>query len=284
MIASATLDLTGQVAIVTGGASGIGRAIALTLATAGATVAVVDRSTGDTVAAIEANGGRAVAKTVDVTDQHAVEHMVQEVEKQFGDITLLVNNAAIAIESMGLTWEVDPDWWWRTLDVNLRGQFLCARSVLPGMVRRHQGQIMNMSSGTAYSNIAGLSAYSASKSAVARFTGCLAAETRDYGVAVFAINPGNLVRTPLTEAVVASERGQKVSQDFAAAFANGNIEPPEATGRLVVHLASGKADALSGRFVDAGDDIDELIRRADEIIRDDLYTLTIPKLKLAFTP
>src|SRR5258708_5450461 len=147
MSAGITPDLTGQVAIVTGGGSGIGRAIALAVAAAGATVAVVDRATGDTAAAIEAAGGRAVAKTVDVTDQRAVEQMVREVEQQFGDITLLVNNAGIATESLGPTWEVDPEWWWRTMEVNVRGQFLCARSVLPGMVRRRQGRIVNMSSG-----------------------------------------------------------------------------------------------------------------------------------------
>ena len=142
-------NLTRQVAIVTGAGRGLGRAIALALAAAGATVVVVDRVTGDTAAAIEAAGGRAIAKTVDVTDQCVVEQMVGEVEQQFGAVDLLMNNAGIGAESLGVLWEADPDWWWQTINVNLRGSFLCARAVLPGMIRRRQGRIINMSSGVA---------------------------------------------------------------------------------------------------------------------------------------
>lgn len=279
-------NLTGQVAIITGGGGGIGRVTALALASAGAIVAVVDRFTGDTVPAIAARGGRAVAHTVDVTDQHAVERMVQEVEQQFGPIDLLFNNAGIATPSLGATWEVDPELWWRTLEVNLRGQFLCARAVLPAMIRRRQGRIINMSSGLAWADAGGNSAYSASKAAIARFTGCLADETRTYHVAVFAIQPG-LVRTPLTEAAATSNvtlAGQEIGLALRVSFEKGDDEPPERCARLVLQLASGKADALSGRFVDIYDDIDELIVRVDEITRDNLYSLTRPIFKHESTP
>lgn len=260
-------NLTGQVAIITGGGSGIGQITALALASAGAMVAVVDRFTGDTVAAIEAHGGSAVAHTVDVTDQHATEQMVHEIEQQFGVVDLLFNNAGIGTPSLGATWEVDPDVWWRTLDVNLRGQFLCARAVLPAMIRRRQGRIINMSSGLAWADAGGNSAYSASKAAIARFTGCLADETRTYNVAVFAVQPG-LVRTALTEGSALSNAalaGQEIGLGLRIAFEEGYDEPPDRCARLVLQLASGKADALSGRFVDIYDDIDELIARVDEI-------------------
>lgn len=212
--------------------------------------------------------------------------MVHEVEQQFGPIDLLFNNAGIATPSLGATWEVDPELWWRTLEVNLRGQFLCARAVLPAMIRRRQGRIINMSSGLAWADAGGNSAYSASKAAIARFTGCLADETRTYHVAVFAIQPG-LVRTPLTEAAATSNvtlAGQEIGLALRVSFEKGDDEPPERCARLVLQLASGKADALSGRFVDIYDDIDELIVRVDEITRDNLYSLTRPIFKHESTP
>src|SRR5258708_20860851 len=154
------------------------------------------------------------------------------------------------------------------------------------MVRCHQGRIVNMSSGVAWLDVRGLSAYCASKSGVGRFSGCVVAETREYGVAVFAIQPG-LVRTPLTEAVAASNAsiaGRIISEGMRADFDKGQHVPPEHCARLVVQLASGKADMLSGRFVDVYDDIDELIRRTAEIARDDLYSLKRPTFKRASTP
>jgi NAD(P)-dependent dehydrogenase (short-subunit alcohol dehydrogenase family) len=273
-----TSDLTGQVAIVTGGGRGLGRAIALALASAGANVVVADRATSDTAATIEASGGRAAAKTVDVTDQSAVEATVREVEQQYGAVDLLMNNAGIGAESLGRLWEVDPEWWWRTIDVDLRGPFVCARAVLPGMIRRRRGRIVNMSSGVAWGDIAGVTAYCAAKAGLARLSGCLALETREFGIAIFAINPG-MVLTPLNEAVMASTAGLKISTDMAAGFARGDGAPPELCAQLVVQLASGKADSLSGRFLDVDDDLDELVRRADEITRHDLYSLKRPTFK-----
>ena len=142
-------DLRGQVAIVTGGGRGLGRTFAHALAAAGAAVAVVARSSdelAEVVASIRELGRRATAITGDVTDRQAVEHVVHETERQLGPVDLLVNNAAI-LRTPGPLWEVDPDEWWRTMEVNVRGPFLCARAVLPGMIERGRGRIINVASG-----------------------------------------------------------------------------------------------------------------------------------------
>src|SRR5262245_52379516 len=130
--------LTGQVAIVTGGGRGIGKAIALGLAKAGCSVAVVARAhdqLAETVKQVTQPGSRAISVTADDSDPDAVQKMVLEVEETLGSVDLLVNNAGLA-GPIGPTWETAPDDWWRCLEVNLRGPMLCSRAVLPGMITR----------------------------------------------------------------------------------------------------------------------------------------------------
>ncbi len=140
-------ELAGQVAIVTGGGRGIGRAIAQALAAAGASVAGVARSAdqlAETVSSITSANGRAIALTADVMDQSAIEHAVAQTEQQLGPVDLLVNNAG-SLVAIGPLWEADPKEWWRDMEINLRGTFLCARAVLPSMVARRHGRIINTS-------------------------------------------------------------------------------------------------------------------------------------------
>ena len=142
------IDLGGQVAIVTGAGRGLGRAFAEALAGAGAAVAVVARSAdqlAETVTLIEQADGCAIAVTADVTDQQAVEHAVAETKRQLGSVDLLINNAG-RWQLLGELWEMDPEQWWREIEVNLRGLFLCARAVLPDLVARRCGRIVNMAS------------------------------------------------------------------------------------------------------------------------------------------
>lgn len=271
------IDLGGQVAIVTGGGRGIGQAMALALARAGAAVAVVARSTNQlaqTVSRVEEMSGRAMAIVADVTDQQAIEQMAREVEQQFGPVDLLVNNAG-APAQCGPMWETDPDDWWRCIDVNLRGPFLCSRAVLPSMVARQSGRIITTASGAGLGPWPYLAAYAIGKCAVIRFSENLAAETKEHGITVFAITPG-LVRTSMTEAGARSSEDEEwLGGFFRKSFAAGRDVPPEHAANLVVLLASGQADALSGCCIDVRDDVAAMVERAEEIQQDDLYTLRL---------
>ena len=264
--------LDGQVAIVTGGGRGIGRAIAEALAEAGAAVAVLARSgdeVAETVGRIERAGGRAIAVVADVTDRPAVQEAVERTERDLGPVDLLVNNAAVATP-VGPAWEVDPEAWWRTVEVNLRGPFLCARAVLPGMVQRSSGRIVNIVAVAAFNTAPFMSAYGGSKAALVSFTDDLAAETREHGITVFAIRPG-LVQTRMQDELTASPYLQRRRGGPGPA-----LVPPERAAEAVVFVATGKADALSGRFIDVTrDDVAELAARADEIVRGDLLAMRL---------
>jgi NAD(P)-dependent dehydrogenase (short-subunit alcohol dehydrogenase family) len=241
--------LSGQVAIVTGGWRGIGRAIAVRLAQVGCSVAVVARSEvqlAETVSQIKGFGSRAIPVAADVSDPGAVERMVAEIEKSLGSVDLLVNNAGLA-GPIGPTWEVDLDDWWRCLEVNLRGPMLCSRAVLPAMIARGAGRIINVSSGAALFAIPYVSAYVTSKTALIRFTEILALETATHRIKVFAIEPGT-VRTSMAEYVMGSEEGRQWMPWFGEIFQRGEDVPPDQAAALVALLALGRADALSGRF------------------------------------
>ena len=273
------VELIGQVAIVTGGGRGLGQAIAQTLAQAGAVVVVAARSSAqlvETVALIEQQGGRALSFEVDVTDQRTVQQMVAEVEQTFGAVDLLVNNAGV-ITPLGPIWEVDAEAWWRCLDINLRGSFLCTKAVLPNMIARRQGRILNMASGAGLEAFAYVSAYVTSKTALIRFTENVAVETQVYGLSAFAIEPGT-VRTDMSEYLYNSEAGQQWVPWFRQIFDEGRYDPMEQVTRLVLSLASGQADALSGRTISIADDLTELLKRAVTIKQEELYTLKMCKL------
>jgi NAD(P)-dependent dehydrogenase (short-subunit alcohol dehydrogenase family) len=264
-------SVSGQVVVVTGGAGVLGRAICEAFGRAGASVAVadlLDEPRDATVAAIRQAGGRALGIHLDVTDRTMVDAMVETVERELGPIDLLVNNAG-HVGAIGPIWEVDPDLWWRAYEVNVRGVMLCSRAVLIGMVARRRGRIINLSSGSALGAIQAFSAYPSSKTAVTRLTEQLAIDAREYGVSVFAITPG-MVRTPLARAIVESAW----TPQYREAFEQRHV-PPELVADRCVAIATGRADGLTGRFIQITDDLDELAGRADEIASEGLYTLRI---------
>jgi NAD(P)-dependent dehydrogenase (short-subunit alcohol dehydrogenase family) len=263
--------LAGLQAIVTGGGRGIGRAIAEMFAAEGASVAVFARSAGElrhTVATIERTGGTARAFTVDVTDARAVRDAIDAV----GAADILVNNAG-TIGPFGPTWTIDPDEWWQSMDVNVRGPLLTMHAVLPGMIERRRGRVINVVTGMA--PMAYYSSYLTSKTALVRATECVALEAKPYGVTAFSMAPGT-VRTAMTEHSLNSDVGRKWLPWFRRIFDEGLDVPVERPARLAVTLASGKADALSGRYLTPHDDLDLLLSSIAEIQRDYLYWLRVP--------
>ena len=254
-------DLSGRVALVTGGGRGIGANVARELAAAGMRVAVAARTREQVEQVAREIGGLALA--VDVSDEASVERMVQDTERELGPIDLLVNNAGIASSSDRPIWEEDSADWWRVFEVNVLGAYLCCRSVLRGMVARGGGRIVNVGSGGAHLPVkaggVGATSYGPSKAALNRFGEVLAAQLERHDVAVFTISPG-LVRTALTE---------RLGDDAP-------WTPPDLAPKLVRVLASGRADRLTGRYIHAEhDDVEDLIARADEVLAGDLNVIRL---------
>jgi NAD(P)-dependent dehydrogenase (short-subunit alcohol dehydrogenase family) len=269
-------NLTGQVAIVTGAGRGIGRAIALGLAKAGSSVAVIARSEeqlAETARQITDLGSEAIPLPTDVTDPASVQRMVKEVERALGPVDLLVNNAGLA-GPIGPTWEADPDDWWRCLEANLRGPMQCARALLPAMIARGRGRIVNVASGAGTFALPYLGAYVTSKTALIRLTEILALEAEAHGIKVFAIEPGT-VRTEMTDYALGSPEGKRWLPWFGEIFKRGEDVSPDRAANLLVLLASGRADALSGRFLTINDDVMGLVERSGDEGLGDLQMLRL---------
>ena len=245
------------VALVTGGGRGIGASIARELADAGMRVAVSGR-TRDQVEAIAAEVD-GLALVGDVSREPDVEEWVRRTETELGPIDLLVANAGLSVRETA-AWELEPEEWWHVLEVNVLGAYLSCRAVIPGMLERARGRIVLTGSGAAYLPGSRNTAYSASKAALCRFGETLALQLADHGIPVFFFSPG-LVRTELT--------GDSFGDDAP-------WTPPELAPLLVRVLASGRADALAGRYLHAEhDDVEDLIRRADEIAENDLNAIRL---------
>jgi 3-hydroxybutyrate dehydrogenase len=184
-------ELTGRIALVTGGGRGIGRAVALSLASAGADVAVSGRNADlldETVGAIRAIGRRAAAVVCDVGERSQVDAMVAQVKNDLGDPLILVNNAGIA-GSAKLA-ETTDDMWEAMLRVNATGAFYCMRAVVPMMVEAKWGRVVNVASIAARAGAAYIAAYAASKHALLGLTRAVAAEVAARGITVNAVCPG----------------------------------------------------------------------------------------------
>ena len=273
-------NLAGQVGIVTGAARGLGRAFALGLGQAGMSVAITDRREDElkeTLQLLESSGGKGVAIAADVSDPQGVAGLIKSVEEKLGPIDLLVNNAALAGPA-GPTWESDPRAWWQCQEVNLRGPFLCCHATLPGMIQRKKGRIINVASAAGTISVPYLSAYVTSKAALIRFTETLAFEVRPHGISVFAMHPG-AVQTPMNEEVLA-KAGKQWRPWLEYVFQQGQNQTTEPGTNMVLFLASGKADSLSGRLFMVPDDPAELVGRADEIRQKDLYALRLRHPKI----
>lgn len=263
-----------KVALVTGGGRGVGRVTARALAAAGHAVAIAARTQPDldeTASLITADGGTVLTRAADVTRRADVERLVRDAESELGPIELLVNNAGMA-RAIGPPWDIDPDVWWADVEASLLSTFLCARAVLPGMIARRRGRVVNVSSYVATRPTPYLSAYAAAKAAVSSFSEGLAAAAGEHSVKVFTITPGPF-RTALVEHLMESEKGRT----WLPEVGTGRWVDPERIEHLVTFLASGRGDALSGRFLHALDDVEDLARRAEEIRRNDLFAVRLQR-------
>ena len=254
-----------DVALITGASRGIGRATALALAEDGFRVALVARSAaglGETRELVEERGGTALDLVADVTDAEAVGEAVSTAAERLGTVGVLVNNAG-SLRARGPLWEVRPDDWWADVMTSLGGAYNLCRAVVPGMIERGQGRIVNVTSYAALRPAPYQTGYACAKAALAALTEALAASLGEHGVVAF-------TATELT-------RGLAESSWFPG---QGDREPLDAaaTAKLIVRLASGSADALSGRLLHTLDDLDVLLAQIDEIRRDDLYAPRLRRL------
>jgi NAD(P)-dependent dehydrogenase (short-subunit alcohol dehydrogenase family) len=252
-----------QVAIVTGGNRGLGRALCFGLAREGARVVVAARSpehNQDTIREIIGQGGEAIPTSVDVSDPSSVDKMVTQVLSEWGQIDILVNNAGIQGK---IAWVVDfePAEWDRILAINLRGPFLCSRAVLPGMIARRKGKILNVAAGVMDERVDwGCAAYYASKAGLVNLTRQLAAEVKRYRIFVNAIDPGGM-DTSMSDEIMEVER---ISEEFARTQTNRNpalrLRKPEAIVPMALFLISGESDMMTGRLLQASsqDDVQYL--------------------------
>ena len=265
--------LEDDVAIVTGGGRGVGRAIAEALAGAGASVVLVARTASEVecaATAIVESGGRAMALSADVTDERAVGRVITDSKQELGPPTLLVN-AAGSWAHVGPVEEADPEAWWSDVEVSLKGTFLCTRAVLPSMLAQGRGRLINIASYAGVMPRPYATGYASAKAAVLQFSESLSAELKGQGVLVFAITPG-FVRTRLIDEAASSKGGRKYMPELSE---RDDALEPEHAGRLAVDIASGRLDVLAGRFLHVLDDVDELLRRAGEIKERDLHTLRL---------
>jgi NAD(P)-dependent dehydrogenase (short-subunit alcohol dehydrogenase family) len=241
--------LEGRVAVVTGGGRGIGAATAVALAEAGASVAVVARSHEqvDAVAVrLSGRDRRSLAVTADVGDPGAVLNAILRIERSLGPIDVLVNNAGI-VTPLGPTVSIDANAWGAAVAVNLVGPFSCIKAVLPGMLARRWGRIVNVSTGAAAgTGMINANAYSVSKAGLEMLTANLAAELAGSGVTVNAVRPG-AVDTAMQAQIRTGDPatiGAALVQRFEALYASGRLLPPEQPARLIVGLIAQDATGL----------------------------------------
>jgi len=270
--------LQDRVAVITGGSRGIGKEIALSFAREGCGVVLIarDRKALESTAAFirQGTGGQAAVFPLDITERESVETMVHDVTARFGRIDVLVNAAAI-VEPIGPFHACDAGEWERTITVNLFGTYRVSRAVIPVMIERKYGTILNFSGGGAFGARPRFSAYSVSKAGVARLTDAMALELREFGIAVNCISPGQ-VNTDMFDAMVAAgpeKVGTQGWAEFQKRKESGG-DPIEDVGRLALFLVSEEGRKITGRMISVRwDPWEHFPNYTDELMKSDIYTM-----------
>lgn len=234
-----------MVAVITGAGKGIGRAIALRLAKDGYKIAVCYKNSrakaAKTVSDIIALGGEAKSFQLEITDSQNVNSVMTEIEKDFGEIAVLVNNAGIAEQS--LFTDITDEMWQKMLDTNLSGAFYCARAVLPFMIHRKRGKIINIASIWGETGGSCEVHYSAAKAGLIGMTKALAKEVGPSGITVNSVSPG-VILTDMT-----SHFDEDTMNELKDETPLGKIGTPEDVAGAVAFLASADADFITGQNI-----------------------------------
>ena len=261
--------------MVTGAGRGIGRATAVALSQSGFDVGLVGRTRARLEQAeseLAEWGGKTRIAVADVTQPDAVRAAVADVEAHLGGIDVLVNNAG-TLHAIGPVWEVSPDDWWTDVQTSLGGVFTCCREVVPGMIERGRGRIVNLTSYVAARPSPYQTGYAAGKAGVASLTEALAASLEPHGVYAFSVAPG-FTDTEMTRVARQSDAAVRWLPDWG----KGRVVDAGRSASLIVWLASGSGDALSGRFLHALDDPKNLVTQIDTVRSCDLYAPRIRRL------
>lgn len=242
-------NLNGKVAIITGARRGMGRTHSLLLAQAGARVVVSDidlKECEQVVEEIKSAGGEAIAVKCDVTDKKDIDQMIKKAIDEFGKVDILVNNAGICQFKPFI--DLTDEDWEKTIDINLRGYYWCAKAVVPEMIKQKYGRIINIASiaaGQVGVGFSGLTHYCASKGGIVAFTEALSLELAPYNITVNAIAPG-AIDTPM---VSASKIDPKILEASMARIPLRRMGKPEEISSLVVFLASDEASYITGDLI-----------------------------------
>lgn len=270
------MKLEDKIAVITGAGRGIGKAISLTFAKEGANLVLLSRTLSElkkTAEEVGALGRRALILRADVSNEEQVEKSIDLAVREFGTIDILVNNAAIQ-GTIGPLVDNDVSKWIETIHINLVGVFLCCRSVLPHMIKKRRGKIINFSGGGATSPRPYFSAYGVSKAAVVRLTETLAKEVEAFNIQVNAIAPGTVNTRMLQQVLEAGTAAGEDELEHCRQQLESGGTPPELAAALALYLASDESDGLSGRLISAvWDDWQNMTQRIPVIQSCELYTL-----------
>ncbi|KAL4913081.1 hypothetical protein BDW62DRAFT_205885 [Aspergillus aurantiobrunneus] len=261
------VDLHGKTVVITGASKGIGRAIALSFAKSGVSGLVILArsdlaSLENEILAVAEEASRSQPKVLrlafDITDRTQVESAARQVESTFGGVDILVNNAGY-LDSFDAFADTDPDDWWRTYEVNVKGVYLMARAFLPLVLKSNDKTIIACASIGAVSTQPGMSAYQSSKTAVVRLNDLLMVDYGEQGLLAYAIHPGG----------VWTDMAEKMPKHTHPLF----VDTAELAGDFLVWLTRKRREWLAERYINVTWDVSELLMRKDEIVQNDLLKL-----------